>query len=483
MDNPSRPAGSAKIRYNLTDKVDDKGRIRVEQGIIAGCAGGTYENIMAAAAILEAGGFDDAAGLDGPAGYTGPAGDFSLSVYPGSQPVMLELTRNGGLARLIARGAVIRTAFCGPCFGAGDVPANNSLSIRHTTRNFPNREGSRPGDGQISWVSLMDARSIAATARNHGFLTSAAALAEASAVSLSVPTGIAALEAASLEAAIPPYHYDDSPYRSRVYNGIAAPRPQEALRYGPNITGWPPLEDLGEDLLLRIVSFITDPVTTTDELIPSGETSSYRSNPLALAEFTLSRKDPAYVGRAKALAQAEAARRELVRSGGKTFPEAAALPEFPGVIETIRGLPEGKGLDLKTLRIGSAIYAVKPGDGSAREQAASCQRVLGGRANFAREYATKRYRGNLINWGILPFTVEGEIPGEIPFENGDYVFIPGIAAAIRGEGGLLRAYVIRGDGARAFNLETPALSASEKELLLAGSLINLNRVKGQALTG
>ncbi|MDR0708947.1 MAG: hydratase, partial [Spirochaetaceae bacterium] len=302
-------------------------------------------------------------------------------------------------------------------------------------------------DGQIASVALMDSRSIAATARNGGFLTSAE----------SFP-----------EAAIPPYRYDDAPYRNRVYNGIGKARPEEPLCYGPNITDWPDMEDLGDNLLVKIVSFITDPVTTTDEIIPSGETSSYRSNPQGLAEFTLSRKDPAYVGRAKEVRRIELARQEAVRAG------SSALPDIAGVITKIQGIPEGKGLELGSLRIGSAIYAVKPGDGSAREQAASCQRVLGGSANFAREYATKRYRSNLINWGIVPFNVEGEPL----FKNGDYVFIPGIAAAIQAGGGSLKAYVLQEAGVSAFTLETPELTPGEKDIILAGSLINYNKKKG-----
>jgi aconitate hydratase len=433
MENPG-------IHFTLTDKIDKKGRIRADQGIIAGCAGGTYENIMAAAAILKGTEGSETGGSETERSQ-GPGQDFfSLSVYPGSQPILLDLTRKGCLSSLIAAGVVIRTAFCGPCFGAGDVPANKGLALRHTTRNFPNREGSRPMDGQIASVALMDARSIAATTRNGGYLASA--------------------ENLMGDEPIPAYHYDDSPYRNRVYNGIGAGRPEEDLRYGPNITDWPSMEDLGENLLVKIVSFITDPVTTTDEIIPSGETSSSRSNPLGLAQFTLSRKDPGYVGRAKALRQAETARQN-----------GELLPEIAGIIEKIRALPEGQSLDLVSLRIGSALYAVKPGDGSAREQAASCQRVLGGSANFAREYATKRYRSNLINWGILPFTVAGEPP----FKNGDYIFIPRIAAAIRGEGAALKAYVIGAGGASPFSLEIPALSPGEKEIVLAGSLINYNR--------
>jgi aconitate hydratase len=422
------------VQIALTDKIDEEGRIRIDQGIIAGCAGGTYENIMVAAAIL---------------GETGAGRDFfSLSVYPGSQPVLLDLTRKGCISRLIASGTVVRTAFCGPCFGAGDVPANKGLSIRHTTRNFPSREGSRPMDGQIASVALMDSRSIAATARNGGILTSAEAFPEE---------------------VIPPYRYDDAPYRNRVYNGIGLARPEEPLCYGPNITDWPEMEDLGEHLLVKIVSFITDPVTTTDEIIPSGETASYRSNPLGLAEFTLSRKDPAYVGRAKEVRRLELARQEAVKAADG----CSGLSDIAGILAKLKLLSERREFDLGSLRIGSAIYAVKPGDGSAREQAASCQRVLGGAANFAREYATKRYRSNLINWGILPFNVEGDPP----FKNGDYVFIPGIAAAVRG-GGSLQAYVLREDGASAFTLETPDITPSEKEIVLAGSLINYNRKKG-----
>ncbi|MDR3131247.1 MAG: hydratase [Treponema sp.] len=432
------------IRFTLAGQIEGPGRIRVDQGIIAGCAGGTYENIMAAAAILE----EKSAGR----------GFFSLSVYPGSQPVLLDLARKGCISRLIASGAVVRTAFCGPCFGAGDVPANGGFSIRHATRNFPNREGSRPMDGQIASVALMDSRSIAATARNGGFLTSA--------------------ESFPADADIPPYQYDDAPYRNRVYNGIGSPRTGEPLRLGPNITDWPEMEGLGDHLLLRIAAFITDPVTTTDEIIPSGETSSYRSNPVGLAEFTLSRKDPAYVGRAKAVRQAELARQGAVREGA-ACPAAPGLADIADVLAAIRALPEGKGLELGSLRIGSAMYAVKPGDGSAREQAASCQRVLGGAANFAREYATKRYRSNLINWGMLPFTVEGAPP----FKTGDYVFIPGIAAAVREGGGSLKAYVVGEGGASTFTLENPGLTPSEREIVLAGSLINFNRKRKPADTG
>ncbi|MDR1930394.1 MAG: hydratase [Treponema sp.] len=447
-----------RLSLKLRDKIEGKGRIRVDQGIIAGCAGGTFDKIMAAAALLSGrgagGGLGPGAGAE--AGPGAGAGGFSLAVYPGSQPVMLELARNGAAAELLARGVVLRSAFCGPCFGAGDVPAHNGLSIRHTTRNFPNREGSKPGNGQIASVALMDARSIAATALKGGFLTSAE----------------------GFEEEIHPYHYDEGPYRSRVYRGALKPDRGAPLIYGPNITDWPEMEALGENLLLKIVSFINDPVTTTDELIPSGETSSFRSNPLALAEFTLSRKDPAYVGRAKAVRQGN----EALRAGGA--PEK--LPEWGvvlGALKTVDGFA-GTG----DLQLGSAIFAHKPGDGSAREQAASCQRVLGAAANFAYEYATKRYRSNLINWGILPFTVEGEAP----FANGDYVFIPGIRKAVESAAAQIKAWVLPGEGAadggvlpaalpqapRPFSLKVPELNRGEREILLAGSLINHNRKKG-----
>jgi aconitate hydratase len=444
------------IRLMLTDKVDDRGRLRVDQGIIAGCAGGTFDNIMAAAAIL--GGPEEKSSP----GYTGNEG-FSLSIYPGSQPVLLELAKNGTLGGLIAAGVLVRTAFCGPCFGAGDVPANNGLSIRHTTRNFPHREGSKPMNGQISSVCLMDARSIAATARNGGYLTSAL----------------------GMEAEIPAYHYDDSPYRSRVYQGAGRPRRETELRYGPNITDWPPIEALGENLLVKLVSFISDPVTTTDEIIPSGETSSFRSNPVGLAEFTLSRKDPDYVGRAKALRGAarilrEAGAAKTAQKGPeetrRPSPPAeggveAILPELSGTLEKIRALRGFEGLDFSDIQIASAIFAVKPGDGSAREQAASCQRVLGGAANFAREYATKRYRSNLINWGIIPFIVEGEPP----FARGDYVFIPRIRGICEKNPAPLAAYIIGDRGVSPLELKPPELSPMEGEIIREGCLINYNR--------
>jgi aconitate hydratase len=427
---------NSNIKLDLRGKVDAKKRIRADQGIVAGCAGGTFDNIAAAASIL---------GTRGSGGGPGNEG-FSLSVYPGSQPVFLELAEKGILGSLIAGGAIIRTAFCGPCFGAGDVPANMDLSVRHTTRNFPNREGSKPGNGQISSVCLMDARSIAATAGNGGYLASA--------------------EHLDWEEHPVPYHFNRAPYLSKVYDGTGKPEKNSPLVYGPNITDWPSMEALGENLLIKIVSFITDPVTTTDELIPSGETSSFRSNPLGLAEYTLSRKDPAYVGRAKEVMAAERLRLE-----GKD--PSGALGELGGVLAALGRAGPGKNLGWKDLQLGSALYANKPGDGSAREQAASCQRVLGGSANFAHEYATKRYRSNLINWGLLPFIIEGEPP----FKNGDYVFIPGAAEKIRRGAATLDAWVLGGGAVKAFTLGVPAFNPSEKEVVLAGSLINHNRLK------
>jgi aconitate hydratase len=446
LDNP-------RIHLNLTGKIErtgGKSRIRTDQGVIAGCAGGTFDNIMAASSLLRYG----AAAGGGDAGN----GGFSLSVYPGSQPVLLELSKNGALGRLIGAGAVIRTAFCGPCFGAGDVPANQGLSIRHTTRNFPNREGSKPREGQIASVALMDARSIAATARNGGYLCSAASL--------------------DWEEKPVPYHYDDGPYKTRVYNGTGRPEREAALRYGPNITDWPAMEALGEHLLLKIVSFITDPVTTTDEIIPSGETSSFRSNPAGLAEYTLSRKDPEYLGRAKAVRGAETLRLAslgtLSPEQGGTNPaspaDAGAEAAFEEFIRALEKLGPDKP-DPGKVEIGSAIFARKPGDGSAREQAASCQRVLGGLANFAGEYATKRYRSNLINWGLIPFTLEGGPP----FQRGDIIFIPRIRELLLGEAREFNAYVLGEKGAGNFSLKAPELTPAEREIILDGGLINYNR--------
>ncbi|MDR0448672.1 MAG: hydratase [Treponema sp.] len=432
------------LDLGLLEKIDSNGRIRADQGIIAGCAGGTFDNIMAAAEILAA----RKVPVDHPEKNPG----FSLSIYPGSQPVLMEITRNGALAGLLASGAVVKTAFCGPCFGAGDVPANRNFSIRHCTRNFPHREGSKPDQDQIAWTALMDARSIAATAGNGGILCSAET------VTTSTTTGISEYA----------YHFDDSPYRARVYNGLGRPESKAELLYGPNISDWPPMEELGENLLLKIVSFITDPVTTTDEIIPSGETSSYRSNPLALAEYTLSRKDPAYVNRAKAV------RDSTIKKELDAVLSLCFATQIVGAIQ-----------------IASAIFAVKPGDGSAREQAASCQRVLGGGANFANEYATKRYRSNLINWGLIPFIVE-----ETPFQNGDYVFIPGIKTLIAGERPSAKAWIFRpvleqetadqalsAENCGSFILKAPELDPKERELLLAGSLINNNRNKGECNGG
>ena len=404
-----------KVKLDLVSKIEN-GRLRVDQGVIAGCAGGTYSNICEAAQILE--------------GFSGGNGEYALSVYPSSQPTMMALMKNGALASLMAGGATVRTAFCGPCFGAGDVPANGSLSIRHTTRNFPSREGSKPGNGQIAGVALMDARSIAATTRMGGILTPATDI--------------------DYQPNIPEYEFDDS-----SYNGWGKGDYDSLLRLGPNIKDWPAIQPLADNLLLKVTSYITDPVTTTDELIPSGETSSYRSNPLGLAEFTLSRKDPAYVGRAKAV-QAE----EADRAAGKGS---------EALLAQVHAVPGCEALTWKDLAIASTIYAVKPGDGSAREQAASCQRVLGAGANIAVEYATKRYRSNLINWGMLPF----QLDGPTPFGLGDYVLIPG-ARALLAENRLesIPAYVLGENGPKAFSLSIAPLTADERQILLDGCLIN-----------
>lgn len=413
------------VNYTLKDKVRNN-KLYVEQGVIAGCAGGGFENICDAADILKG-------------KYIG-SDEFSLSVYPASQPVFMELVKNGAVAQLMETGATIRTAFCGPCFGAGDVPANNGLSIRHSTRNFPNREGSKITSGQIASVALMDARSIAATAANKGYLTSAAEL--------------------DTEYRKPAYFFDSAIYENRVYNGIGHPQPSAEIKSGPNIVDWPAMGGLTENMLLKVVSVINDPVTTTDELIPSGETSSYRSNPLGLAEFTLSRKDPAYVGRAKEVQKAEKAR----AAGEDIF---AAYPPIKEVFETIKKqIP----IDEKETQIGSLIFAVKPGDGSAREQAASCQKVLGGLCNIANEYATKRYRSNLINWGMLPFLIEGENP----FENGDYILIQDIKKAIMEKESRVKAYVV-GDSLKEFELALGELTDDERQIIISGCLINYYR--------
>ncbi len=411
-----------KVKYSLKDKIRN-GRLYVEQGSIAGCAGGGFENICDATDILNG-------------KYIG-ADEFSLSVYPASQPVFMELVKNGSIAKLMASGATIRTAFCGPCFGAGDVPANNGFSIRHTTRNFPNREGSKVTAGQIASVALMDARSIAATAANQGYLTSA--------------------ENIDVNFGKPKYYFDSNIYENRVYNGIGKPDTSVEVKFGPGIVDWPAMTALSEDMILKVVSEIHDPVTTTDELIPSGETSSYRSNPLGLAEFTLSRKDPAYVGRAKAVHMAEKAR----VAGEDILTANSELREVYDSIGT------KFNIDTKVTQIGSTIYAVKPGDGSAREQAASCQKVLGGLANIAKEYATKRYRSNLINWGMLPFLYEGDLP----FANGDYLFVKDIRKVIAEKNSEVKAYVVN-KGMKEFTLKLGELTEDEREIILKGCLIN-----------
>ena len=417
-----------KIPFTLRDKVVD-GKLYVEQGIIAGCAGGGFENICAAADILKGKNIGHDA--------------FTLSVYPASTPIYMELAKNGVLAELIGTGAVVKTAFCGPCFGAGDTPANNAFSIRHTTRNFPNREGSKIQNGQISSVALMDARSIAATAANKGFLTSA--------------------EEFDGSYSEHKYYFDKSIYENRVFDSKGVADPSVEIQFGPNIKDWPEMAALADNLILKVVSEIHDPVTTTDELIPSGETSSYRSNPLGLAEFTLSRKDPAYVGRAKEIQAAQKA----IQAGQCP---AEAVPELKPVMETIhKSYPD---VDKTNLGVGSTIFAVKPGDGSAREQAASCQKVLGGWANVANEYATKRYRSNLINWGMLPFLIPA---GDLPFRNGDYLFFPGIRKAVEEKADVIKGYTVDGDSLKEFDVTLGELTDDEREIILKGCLINYNR--------
>ena len=416
-----------KIDFSLQDKVRD-GKLYVDQGVIAGCAGGGFENICEAADILR----DKFIGDDA----------FTLSVYPASTPIYMELAKNGVLADLMKTGAIVKTAFCGPCFGAGDTPANNAFSIRHSTRNFPNREGSKIQNGQISSVALMDARSIAATAANKGFLT-------AGDEDLPIFTN-------------PTYFFDKTIYANRVYNGWGNAKPEEEVVFGPNIKDWPEMSALPENMILKVVSEIHDPVTTTDELIPSGETSSFRSNPLGLAEFTLSRKDPDYVPRAKEVQLGEKA-----RVAGEN--PVDALPELKKVMDTISLTFDD--VDFKNTGIGSTIYAVKPGDGSAREQAASCQKVLGGWANFAKEYATKRYRSNLINWGMLPFLFPDE---ELPFSNDDYLFIPDLAKAVAEKKDEIEVYVVN-KGMTKFTTTLGSLTDKEREIILKGCLINFNR--------
>ena len=414
-----------QVDFKLKNKVRN-GKLYVDQGIIAGCAGGGFENICAAADILK--------------GASIGADEFTLSVYPASTPIYMELAKNGKLADLMETGAIVKTAFCGPCFGAGDTPANNAFSIRHSTRNFPNREGSKIQNGQISSVALMDARSIAATAANKGYLTAATD------VDATINT--------------PKYFFDKNIYANRVYDGVGKPDYNEEVKFGPNIKDWPEMSALTDDILIKVVSEIHDPVTTTDELIPSGETSSFRSNPLGLAEFTLSRKDPEYVGKAKAVQLGEKAR----VAGEDIF---AALPEAKEVFDKIN---ETFDVDPAKTQIGSMVYAVKPGDGSAREQAASCQKVLGGLANIAKEYATKRYRSNLINWGMLPFLY----PDEIPFENGDYIFVKDIKKAVEEKQDEIKAYVV-GKDMKEFTLSLGALTDDERDIITKGCLINYYR--------
>jgi len=422
--------GEAGKGLKLVDKIEN-GKLRVSQGIIAGCAGGTYSNVMEAAHILK--------------GHSTGFDEFNLNVYPSSQPVFIETTRNGAVADLMESGAVVKTAFCGPCFGAGDTPANNGLSIRHTTRNFPNREGSKPGSGQMSAVALMDARSVAATARNKGILTPATEYAD--------------------DYVVPEYHYDDTIYKNRVYNGFGNAHEDSDLVYGPNIKDWPEMTALTDNILLKVCSKILDDVTTTDELIPSGETSSYRSNPLGLAEFTLSRRDPEYVGRSKKVDVIEKAR----RSGADILKDNAELADVFDKIKTIEGFSNIVANDTE---IGSMIYAKKPGDGSAREQAASCQRVIGGLANIAKEYATKRYRSNVMNWGMLPFLLDAEPD----FEVGDYIFVPNIKSHLRGDMSKIPAYII-GNDIKEISLNIAEMTDAEKSIVEAGSLINYNKSK------
>ena len=416
------------IDFKLTDKIHD-GRLYVEQGVIAGCAGGGFENLCDAADILR--------------GKNIGADEFSLSVYPASQPIFMELVKNGRIAVLMEAGATVRTAFCGPCFGAGDVPSNKGLSIRHSTRNFPNREGSKIQNGQISSVALMDARSIAATAANKGFLTAADEF-----------TGTYTK---------PAYHFDKKIYENRVFDSKGVADPSVEIQFGPNIKDWPAMPQLAENLILKVVSEIHDPVTTTDELIPSGETSSFRSNPLGLAEFTLSRKDPAYVGRAKEVQVAEKA----IQEGNCP---AEALPELKPVFAAIH--TQYPDIDKTNVGVGSTIFAVKPGDGSAREQAASCQKVLGGWANIANEYATKRYRSNLINWGMLPFLIPER---DLPFTNGDYIFVPEIRKAVEEKADVIKAYVVKDGALVPFEMTLGALTDDEREIIRKGCLINYYR--------
>ena len=425
VEEEAKRIAGGRADFTLMDKIRD-GKLHVQQGAIAGCAGGNYTNVIEAAHALKGGNCG--------------CGEFSLAVYPSSQPVFMDLVKKGAIADLMEAGAIIRTAFCGPCFGAGDTPCNNGLSIRHTTRNFPNREGSKPGNGQMSAVALMDARSIAATAANGGVLTSA--------------------QAFDCWGDVPEYHFDDTVYRNRVYFGFNKGQEDASLVYGPNIKDWPEMGALTDNILLKVCSKILDPVTTTDELIPSGETSSFRSNPLGLAEFTLSRRDPEYVGRAK-----EVALLEKARTSGN------GAEELVPVFEKIRTIPGQENVKAGETEIGSMIYAVKPGDGSAREQAASCQRVLGGLANICKEYATKRYRSNVMNWGMLPFQMEEEPE----FEVGDYIYVPGIRKVLaEGPTDRIPAYVV-GAEVKEITLYLADMTDNEKEIVMDGCLINFNR--------
>ena len=422
------------VKLDLKSKVRN-GKLYVDQGIIAGCAGGGFENICDAADILKG-------------ASIGPD-EFTLSVYPASTPIYMELVKNGAVASLMETGAIVKTAFCGPCFGAGDTPANNAFSIRHSTRNFPNREGSKVQKGQVASVALMDARSIAATAANKGYLTAATDL--------------------DVNYTKPKYFFDSRIYENRVFDSKGVADPSVEIQFGPNIKDWPAMSALPEHMVLKVVSEIHDPVTTTDELIPSGETSSFRSNPLGLAEFALSRKDPLYVGRAKEIQKAEKA----VEAGECPV---EAVPELQAVIDTIKTVYPDFGEKARKEKgyagFGSTIFAVKPGDGSAREQAASCQKVLGGWANIANEYATKRYRSNLINWGMLPFIIG---KGDLPFENLDYLFIPEIRKAVEDKQSEIQAYAVKDGALKPFSLHMDALTDDEREIILKGCLINYYR--------
>ena len=419
-----------RAKFTMLDKIKD-GKLQVQQGIIAGCAGGNYTNVVEAANMLR--------------GKSCGAGEFSLDVYPSSQPVFIDLARKGYIADLMGAGAIIKTAFCGPCFGAGDTPMHNGFSIRHTTRNFPNREGSKPGNGQMSACALMDARSIAATAANGGILTSA--------------------EQYDCWGNVPKHDFDDTVYKARVYQGFGKADPSVELFDGPNIKPWPELEPLADNILLKVCSKILDEVTTTDELIPSGETSSYRSNPLGLAEFTLSRRDPEYVGRSKAVDQTERFR----AAGGNA---AEKDPALASVYEVIGTIPGSENVNVQDIEIGSMVYANKPGDGSAREQAASCQRVIGGLANITKEYATKRYRSNVMNWGMIPFHLKGE---PVDFEVGDYIYVPGIREALDGDLKDIKGYVIKDGKAKQIDLYIMDMTKNEREIVKAGCLINFNK--------